>query len=171
MHRDYDYNDDLEGLEKRYGERALRLLKQVADELEEEGYVVDEPSLIGSDDGTVSWGFMVHVDGDTESVEEDDVDVQLRAMCSEPYDGTEHGVNFGIDVTQVSGRMIGGLTPFNYSDKVWVDRGDQDAVDERFDLLMRADLSGIASSLQSHGIEPLEDEEEDDEDEDEEGED
>jgi hypothetical protein len=46
-----------------------------------------------------------------------------------------------------SGRIIGGLTPFNYTDRCWVSRNDQQAVEERFRILEEADEDDIPQLL------------------------
>ena len=46
-----------------------------------------------------------------------------------------------------SGRVHGGLTPFNYSPQVWVDPTDDAAVEERFSIIEGADAGDCAALL------------------------
>ena len=68
------------------------------------------------------WSLLADVDGVK-------VDVSFKICESEQYDGEKGGVNFSVDVVEFGGRILGGLTPFNYSDACWVDRRDADAIE------------------------------------------
>ena len=66
------------------------------------------------------------------------VDVTFVICESELYDGEENGVNFAVEIVGVGGEIIGGLTPYNYTERCWVSRDDSDAVEERFQLVEHA---------------------------------
>ena len=79
------------------------------------------------------------------------VDVSITTLESEVNDGEENGLNFSLDVVGWGGTMIGGMTPFNYSDRVWVARDDADAVEERWNLFQGAfDPSAVIDSIEGH---------------------
>lgn len=53
------------------------------------------------------------------------------------------GVNFGLDIVEYGGIILGGLAPFNYSPEVWVDSRNPDAVLARWHVFEDADISDI----------------------------
>lgn len=51
----------------------------------------------------------------------------------------------------MGGVIIGGLTPYNYSDRLWVSRKDPEAVEERWDLFEDGcDPYEILSVVENH---------------------
>lgn len=118
---------DIDKVVERYHERAIKLLKQIAQEVE-----VSYPNLSVSGPVTLqdSWSIIVRPKGADETI-----DITLQVCDSEECDGTENGVNFSISVVTEGGKILGGLTPYNYTDSVWVSRDDEEAVETRFNLL------------------------------------
>jgi hypothetical protein len=49
----------------------------------------------------------------------------------------QHG-NFVLDIVEEGGRIVGGITPYNYSDDVWVDYSDDAEWDQRRQDIIRS---------------------------------
>jgi len=74
---------------------------------------------------------------------EQGVDISIEVIDSEEHDGEEDGVNFGINLSAIGGGIVGGLTPYNYTERCWADRSDAEAVEERFCIIEQADLGEL----------------------------
>ena len=75
------------------------------------------------------------------------IDVQFEVVDSEEYDGLDDdgswmGANVSVSITGEGGEMYGGLTPYNYSDRVWTK--DPAELEERMDML---DMHELAAYL------------------------
>lgn len=130
-----------EAIKDKYEPRILAVLTRIAETLREAGYTVDDPLDLSCDQ--YWWSLLVHGDG-----EEDSIDISFKICESEQYDGEEGGVNFMLDIVEWGGRILGGLTPFNYTPQCWVDGSDEEAVEERFAIFEKADPADIVPILE-----------------------
>jgi hypothetical protein len=113
-------------------DRMLVILGNLRDAFRADGYTASDPS--DWSDEEYSYAVIVEGNGLPELV-----DVRLTMAESMTYgDGTE-GVNFALDITGEGGRILGGMTPYNYSPDVWVPVRDSAAVSDRLALLEGAD--------------------------------
>jgi len=133
---------------KRYKRRIYAVLNAIATTLRNAGYLVDEPCDL-SCDTDYRFTFTVHRDGDINEFGPEDIDVTLEVCPSEEFDGEVGGVNFSLSVVQVGGRILGGLTPYNYTPQVWVSRKDKQAIEERFSIFEEADPDGVVQLVQA----------------------
>lgn len=137
------YDEIIEAVAKKYEARTMTILRAIRDEVRACGMASDdEPfDLIGDD---YNWGIRVWRTLD-KSCDENCIDIRLEIAEARDYDGDEDcfGINFGIDIVEWGGRILGGLSPYNYTDECWVDARDEDAVEERFAILEQADITGI----------------------------
>lgn len=122
-------------VERRYKQRTLRLMEALAAKAGEAGLEAGKP-----------WAHCL--DGSlrvelTLGSEPNRIDLTFRFCFSEHWDGEKGGLNFSLDAVHEDGSMITGLTPYNYSDRVWVPRKDAQAVEERFRLMEASDLSSL----------------------------
>jgi hypothetical protein len=137
-----------EQIKEKYEARILTIMNKIKSELEDEGFVVTDPyEMCDRDDEW--WMRVVTGEGRTadDDLEDDDIDIRFIIATSTDWDGTENVVNFMLDVVEVSGRMLGGLIPYNYTDQVWVSRDDEEAIEERFQIMERADPYGVVELL------------------------
>ncbi len=140
-----------EQIKEKYEPRIKKILEDIIESLKEETTLQVEGPYDMHDD-EYRWCLFITSEGDRKENEERDetyagIDLRFEILESEHCDGTEGGVNFGVDITDVQGHMIGGLCPYNYTDKVWVSRSDDDAVEERFCLMEQADVGEITYLL------------------------
>ena len=140
-----EHADDTEQIKDKYNDRIMAIMRRIASALKDDGHLIEGPDFWDGDD--YRWTLLVHTDGEASEVSQDDIDIAFKICESEEYDGSEGGVNFALDIVEVSGRIIGGLTPFNYSDRCWVDREDAEAVEERFRILEQADEADIPALI------------------------
>jgi hypothetical protein len=122
-------------IKNKYHRRIMAIMERIANVLREEGHSVEGPDFWDCDD----YRWVLLVDGK--------VDISFKLCESEEYDGEKGGVNFALDLVEVSGRIIGGLTPYNYTDRCWVSRKDRRAIEERFRILEEADEHDIPPLL------------------------
>lgn len=142
-------DDVLERLyEMVYKPKMEALLGRIREVCNESGLIADEPFDMSGDD--YKWAMRVwrsQADKDADD-DEKSVDVSVEIAESREYDGeNEYGINFGVDIVEWGGRMLGGFTPFNYTDRCWVDSRDTDSVSERWQLLEDADLDEIPTLI------------------------
>lgn len=142
--RDETYEKVIEALAKTYGPRALALLKRIGEVCEEAGFVVEpEPGDLSADD--YRWALSVCRPGAHSPVPEppnhwdkDAIDISVEIAEASEYGDEDHdgyGLNFALDIVEYGGRILGGLTPYNYTDECWVDARDSEAVEARWKLL------------------------------------
>lgn len=125
------------------------ILTAIAESLREDGWKVGEVCDMSCDDYRYSI-LVSQYDANPEELNEDDVDITFEICESEEYDGTENGVNFAVSVVTVGGSIIGGLTPYNYTDRCWVSVGDVEAVEERFNILAQCDPTEMVCLLEDY---------------------
>lgn len=144
------YDDVIESVAKTYADRAMAILRAVRDAVRDAGMSADdEPFDLSGDD--YNWGICVWRTPDP-SDEEGCIDVRIEIAEARSYDGYDgdgetFGINFELDVVEWGGRILGGLSPYNYTDECWVDARGVYAVEERFAILEGADVSGIIDLL------------------------
>jgi hypothetical protein len=129
-----------EEIKDKYAARIVAILNNVVSDIREEddSLVISEVYDMHCDD--FRWTFNVHRAEDTEASKTDPqgVDVTFVICESEEYDGEKNGANFAVEIVGVGGEIVGGITPYNYTDQCWVSRLDPDAIEERFQLVETA---------------------------------
>lgn len=132
-----EFNEELNDPDAQYSEAAV-----IKNE-----YGV-EPTMMGeaydmNADGLEYWTGVGFVGDDGQQIEEFGIDVRFQLVDAYDYDGfepgdPEWGVNVSVDVTGYQGEMLGGLTPYNYTEKVWT--SDEDELQERLNFLDPSEL-------------------------------
>jgi len=125
-----------------YGPRILTLLKEVREICTEAGlHCPDEPFDMSADD--FRWCLKVFRTED-ENDYDNLVDVSVEIAEAREYgDDPEDGINFGLSIVEWGGRILGGLTPYNYTPECWVSAHDSAAVEDRFRILEDSYLGEI----------------------------
>jgi len=134
-----------EQIKQTYESGIVEILNEVRDNLQHYGYEVSEVDDMTDED--YAWSVAVRPKKGKGEL----IDVKITIAESEHWDGSEDGVNFMLDVVAEGGSIVGGLVPYNYTDKVWVPRKDEDAIDERWrEFSHGADSSEIVYSIQDY---------------------
>ncbi len=145
-----EYDDDertrtgiIDRLKDRYHDRIMHILQVVQKACEQCGMSAE---MYGHDNmsGEHRWGLFVMPSGATY---DDGVDVTITLLESQANDGSEEGINFGLDIVSTGGHVIGGYVPNNYTSAIWVDPKRQDAVESRFQMIEPLDADGTAKSI------------------------
>lgn len=124
------YSATFEAINEVYGPLAMAKLRELTAPLEAAGFVVTEPEDISADE--YQWTLGVWFD--VEKVRGADVTISVEEERA--HDGGDgFGLNFTIGVCDSDGMIIGAFQPHNYSDLVWVDARDPQAVKGRWDEL------------------------------------
>lgn len=124
----------VETIFKRYKARMEAYLTRIKTVCEELGAKCTEIVDCSCDEFYLS--FIVLVDPDLNNeLSDSNIDVSFKVLESEYCDGEPNGVNFGIDMVAVGGRIVGGFTPYNYTEKVWAKRNKPADVEERFRII------------------------------------
>lgn len=136
-------------LKRKYEKRIIGLLNIVAKDLEKDFDVGEPFDLFAGEE--FHWALNIYRKGSPEDADPL-ADVSVRILeakyCDDPDD--KFGVNFSVDVVEYGGAVIGGCTPYNYSNDVWVDRRNSDAVEERFSFLDENMMHDVSKSLREH---------------------
>lgn len=136
-------------LERKYAHRIKKILWSMKRSLKDAGFKTSSLSEIPGEYASM-WQFVTYVKGTWREMDDDDVDINMGPAISEECDGEKNGVNFVCHIGTVGGRILGGLTPFNYTKDVWVPRNDEEAVERRFELLASADPSSLVDIVKRH---------------------
>jgi len=131
-------------IKEKYEPRALAVLNSIRQELTDAGYESDEPFDLSDD--CARWVLVIKPGEGREEA----IDITLEFTESEECDGTKGGITFRVDVVCEGGRMLGGLTPYNYTEAVWVKRNDPEAVEDRFAIIEAADPFEIIGLVEGY---------------------
>ncbi len=138
---DEDYLSAIEPVGHAYREPIEAHLQQLALILAERGWATDGPIDISADN--YEYTLMVWVTGAV-GKSTDAVAVNVSIEEERDHDGGEgFGMNFCLQVFAPDGRVLGELQPHNYSDQVWVDARDEEAVKARWEEFIGADASQL----------------------------
>lgn len=144
MKKEERYRNRVADVANRYTERALDALRRLADTFDAENWVVDDPkSELDGDDTGMRWSFLVYGPG----VGDDFLDVALELHASLDYGDDLAGVNFGLHLVHVDGRIVADYTPFNYTRRVWVPADDVKGIEERFVLVTSFDPKRVVRAV------------------------
>lgn len=139
-----------EPLEAKYKPEVIALAERIAKHIREyadseKGWQVSEVSDFTDSDLSVM--FLV------ESDNHEPIDLTFRLLDAAEWDGNDNGTSFALDIVAEGGRIVGGCHPFNYSDGVWVNPQDADAVQKRWELFGNAIATSgdeIISSIETY---------------------
>lgn len=139
------YEELVTSIKDRYGSRITAILTALkTDLIENGGLIVEGPDE--AHDEEYCWSIGGWVPGISDEPTEDALAFDARieivesAVRGEP-DAEHPGVTFSLSITGFGGEIIGGLSPYNYTDRVWVDATDEEEVEERFKILEDAEIS------------------------------
>lgn len=142
MDQDQSYDNVIESIADRYHGLAIDYLTRIADLLRDNDMSVDGPYTMHDDE--YRWTMVVQCPGTTDKDDRVVLTVEIAEQRSYE-DGICYGINFGLDIVEYDGLVIGGLIPYNYTSECWVDSRDADAVQERWEELTSANISEIPS--------------------------
>jgi len=145
---DSELTECYEKIKATYEDRLKNVLTGIKTELERFSWFCSK--IYEQEDGRYAIGVSRDAnhltrDGDPD---EQDVDVVAQILNSKDWDGTRGGISFNVDITSYGGEMIGGLTPYNYTDDVWVPVTDESRVECRIHLIENADPYDVVKLLQ-----------------------
>lgn len=130
------------GINRKYGGKIRKYLRGVSKELKKRGYYVDGPC--DRSDEEFCYNLLISRESlEGRNIPEDAVDIDFYICESECRDCEKGGMAFSVVVNSVGGELIGGLTPFNYSGNLWVDRNDAEAIEKRWQVIMDADVEDL----------------------------
>lgn len=117
----------IDEIKNRYKSRIDEIFKRLAEAFGKQGFVSDKYELLDFTDDEFSWG-MGFDDG------RNGLDVRFTIIEQDVRDGDEnsHGISFDLRVHDDQSRLLVGITPYNYTERCWVDMSDEDAVEQRF---------------------------------------
>ena len=78
----------------------------------------------------------------------DMVDISVEIVEAKEYgDDPEDGINFSLMITEWGGRILGQLSPYNYTPECWVPATDPEQVAARWNILETANLNDIPTMI------------------------
>lgn len=128
-----DYATVTETIAQTYDADALRILRQVSEHLIAVGVACAEPVQMWDDN--YRWGLATL--NEAGEVGEGSADFVLALIERRDHEGENApaGVAWGLDISGWGGTILGGLTPYNFTEDLWIDSADTEAVRARFVLL------------------------------------
>lgn len=140
-----EYNDVIEKIKNTYGEPIIGLLNEIKADLEKNGIACEQPFEMFDDE--YRWVldcYYPYAAQDNEHM----IDITLEIAEQRMYEGGEdYGINFGINVVEYGGRILGQFNPFNFTGQVWVDARDSEAVLERWNFFKSFNVDAISSLI------------------------
>ncbi len=144
-----DFDDKLEALKKRYSERVERVLHGIATAYHEAGWG-NEGDPCDMSDEYPRWSVLVTApgcpipEGPLADIPSNAIDVTFEFATQRAFEGPKDatGLTFSVSIVEVGGAIRGGMSPHNYTDSVWLNIDDEDALEKRFKLFEAADPSG-----------------------------
>ena len=127
-------------IKERYEERIEAILNGIRETVKEELPEANVSEIWDQSDDDFAWA--IYIDGIS-----DPIDITFYIAESENWDGEVHGINFIIEGVSKGGHPVMGIIPYNYTDKVWVDRNDEEALEERFQLVENANVCEAAELI------------------------
>lgn len=143
-----EYTEQVEALyESELRERMKAALVPVTTAFREAGYTASDPWDGSGDD--FRWYVTVEGNGLHERV-----DVSLELAESLSYGDDTAGVNLALDIVADGGRILGGLTPYNYTPNVWAPLDDRAEVLSRMEIIEQADTGATVALVDTFKDEP-----------------
>lgn len=135
-----NYHEYAERVYATYKDRIVKTLDGLKQVFAENLWDYTAPFDMSGDD--YEWGMLVAPHGESARGERAFyIAFQMRESMA--YEGDPTGVTFAIDVTYHGGYIVGGLTPYNYTDQCWVPIDDEDEVEERFSIVENCDAIAL----------------------------
>jgi hypothetical protein len=98
---------------KIYDEKIKQILVDIADYLRgQDNFEVDENPVFESSDEEFAYSLFFKYD-------KMNIDIQFYLLEKKIREGTGNGLAFGMTICGDGGYIIGGMTPFNYSNDLW----------------------------------------------------
>lgn len=136
----------IESIAKEYGPKIIALLTRIGTICRDAGFNTDEPYDFSDD--TFRWSLVVW---HGERVDNNMIDFTIEISEAQQYgDEPEDGITFGLMIVEYGGRIVGQMTPYNYTPQCWVSAHDASAVAERWQIMEEADLSTIPQLLEGN---------------------
>lgn len=141
------YEQLVTSIKDKYESRITAILTVLkTDLIENGGLTVEGPYEMHDEE--YCWSIGGWVPGISDEPTEDALafDARIEIVEQAVREGGGLGVTFSLSITGYGGEIIGGLHPYNYTDRVWVDATDEEEVEERFKILENAEI-GEATAL------------------------
>lgn len=137
------YRDAVDTLwSETYREAFRAKLSEIAGDFTEDGWTVDGEPFDSSDE-EYEMGISLSSYGRS-------ADVRITLVESLCRSGSLEGVAFSLDLGAQCGHVIGGLTPFNYSEDLWIPVGDREGIAERWQIIADTDGHEAETILSDH---------------------
>lgn len=117
-------------------------LKDIAGDLTEDGWDIDGAPWDSSDE-EYQMGLSFSSYGRT-------ADVRITMVESLCREGSLDGVAFSMDLGATCGHVIGEMTPFNYSEDLWIPVSDVAVIAERWELIRDSDGHEVDNVMGNH---------------------
>jgi len=127
-------------------ERMVEYLTKLARVFTDAGYTVSGPHDLSCDD--YEWYIAIEGNGLPEQV-----DASIEINESMQYEGSTDGLNVSLDIVAWGGRILGGLSPFNYTPQVWVPLTDLHGIVARMAMIEDADMTSAVALVDEYASE------------------
>ena len=148
-----EFHEKVEKIAKKHESKILDWLNELVDGLQEEGIPAERPYDLH--DGTSFKWVVVCPYHESEDPTDEKLwvnpDIMFEIHESPEFDGTLEGITFMISMTENGGSTIGGFSPYNFTDEVWVDVDNADAIENRLNLLLDDDIqNSVIYAIDQH---------------------
>jgi hypothetical protein len=136
----------IERIYQSYELRIVKLMEKFRAAFLKVGLSTSEVDHYKDDDHVWSIG-IYHPDTNWEDDDVDCIDLKFVIVGES---STDEGINFMVDMVTKEGRDLGGYAPENGGVFVWVDVRDEDAVERRFEMMLRPNFERFAQTAKEY---------------------
>lgn len=131
-----------DAIKEKYEPRILALMAAIRERIEAEtDWRGCEP--FDMTDEEYRWDMTFNRNGNRD----DGVDVAFTIVESDVREGSEDGIAFMLEFTGYGGRMLGSMSPYNYTEELWVPLEDTDGIEARFAMFECLDLDEAVNTF------------------------
>ena len=131
-----------EAIKTKYEPRILALLLAIKARVESEtDWEGCDPFEMHDDE--YRWDMAFTRGGQTE----DGVDVSFTIVESDAREGTQDGIAFTLDFVEYGGRMLGSMSPYNYTEDLWIPLDDAEGIEARFSMFEALNLDEVLDTF------------------------
>lgn len=146
--------EPLEAFANEVSDDMLRLLYGMRESLLAHGITCQEPEAFFGADlvfDEFKWGMATT--GPEGEVGDRDVALEITLEEQAMSEGTGTGVSFSFIANSLDGKIVAQFIPGNYTDRVWVEFDDKDALAARLQEFTMGDYSSLHSLVERHFVE------------------
>jgi hypothetical protein len=139
---------DTENIKTKYEPRILALFAKIGAAVTADGvYTASEPYEMTDEEHQWHMSLNPATDPDNQDAS---IDISFTITESAVRDGSDEGIAFMLDIVAYGGEMLGGFSPYNYTEELWIPLDNADAVETRFAMFEEINIDSILEAVNEY---------------------